>query len=69
VNDELRPADDVISGSRSLQILMGGFDADGENCRNLPVGLPLSNEPEALDLAPAEPWPRSVRRWTLPKPA
>ena len=52
---ELGAAGHIIGGAGALHILAGGFVADAEDGRNLPVGLAGSNQANALPLPPAQP--------------
>ena len=54
MDDELSSRGHVISCPGALHIMMHGLDAQPQDRRNLPIGLSERNEPEALDLAPAE---------------
>ena len=55
VDGELRSADRIISRPGALHILARGLDAQSEDPGDLPIRLAAGDEPQALDLAPAEP--------------
>jgi len=59
VDDQLGAADAVVSGPCPLHILAHGLDAETEDAGDFPVGLTARGKLEALDLAAAEPRPRT----------
>ncbi len=54
IDHELGPADHIVSCARAFHIVMCGLDAEVENLRDLPIGLPGGKEAEALKLTTTE---------------